>query len=141
LLQSFLQSGKAGFCYSVSANSDEGWLTVGNSSQSPANTLVACSAAVPAALAAIAIPNFVKARAASQKNACINNLRQLDAAKAEWALEKNKKDGDTPTMDDLRPYLSRKLVCPAGGHYTLGTMAERPTCSIPGHTLEPGHSD
>ncbi len=38
-------------------------------------------------LAAIAIPNFVKARATSQANACINNLRQIDGAINEWALE------------------------------------------------------
>ena len=41
-------------------------------------------------LAAIAIPNFVKARTASQKNACIANLKQLEGAKATWALENNK---------------------------------------------------
>ena len=47
-------------------------------------------------LAAIAIPNFVKARATSQANACINNLRQIDAAAQQWALEKGKKTG-TPS--------------------------------------------
>src|SRR6185312_17212668 len=45
---------------------------------------------------AIAIPNFVKARETSIQNACINNLRQIDAAKNQWALENNKKDSDTP---------------------------------------------
>ena len=44
-------------------------------------------------LAAIAIPNFVKARATSQCNACINNLRQLDAAANQFALEKGKTTG------------------------------------------------
>jgi prepilin-type N-terminal cleavage/methylation domain-containing protein len=38
-------------------------------------------------LAAIAIPNFVKARTTAYKNACINNLRQIDSAIQEWALE------------------------------------------------------
>ncbi|HZV36220.1 MAG TPA: prepilin-type N-terminal cleavage/methylation domain-containing protein, partial [Verrucomicrobiae bacterium] len=37
-------------------------------------------------LAAIAIPNFVHARTTAQQNACINNLRQIDGAKQEWAL-------------------------------------------------------
>jgi hypothetical protein len=135
LLQSFF-AGKAGFCYSVSANTSEGWFTVANSSRSPATTLVAVAAVGPAVLAAIAIPNFVKAREAAQRNACINNLRQLDAAKAQWALENNKKATDKPSMDDLRPFLHGRISCPAGGYYTLGTAAERPTCSIPGHTLE-----
>ena len=40
-------------------------------------------------LAAIAIPNFVKARETAQQNACINNLRQISAAKQQWALENN----------------------------------------------------
>src|SRR5579859_5427163 len=38
-------------------------------------------------LAAIAIPNFARARTTSQQNACINNLRQIDGAKQTWALE------------------------------------------------------
>ena len=57
-------------------------------------------------LAAIAIPNFVKARATSQPNACINNLRQIDAAANEWALETRQTTGaaiNFPT--DLTPYI------------------------------------
>src|ERR1700689_596398 len=46
-------------------------------------------------LAAIAIPNFVKARATSQANACINNLRQLDAAVNQYAIEKGLATGAT----------------------------------------------
>ena len=65
-------------------------------------------------LAAIAIPNFIKARATSQQNACINNLRQIDAAKNQWALEKGKKPTDVPTTQDLLPYLRSWPVCPAG---------------------------
>ena len=38
-------------------------------------------------LAAIAIPNFLRARSTSQQNACINNLRQIDGAIQQWALE------------------------------------------------------
>ena len=57
-------------------------------------------------LAAIAIPNFIKARASSQANACINNLRQIDAAANQFALEKGKTSGQSinfPT--DLTPYI------------------------------------
>ena len=75
-------------------------------------------------LAAIAIPNFVKARATSQANACINNLRQIDAAANQFALEQKKTTGDTinfPT--DLTPYIKLNANssipgCPAGGTYT-----------------------
>jgi hypothetical protein len=87
---------------------------------------------------AIAIPNFVKARDTAQMNACINNLRQIDAAKNEWALENNKKATDTPTAQDLKPYIKggfESLHCPAGGVYTIGAVSNAPTCSIPDHKL------
>src|SRR6516164_9322449 len=80
-------------------------------------------------LAAIAIPNFVKARATSQANACINNMRQIDAAVNQWALEQHKTTGSTaPTLTtDLTPYIKLNSAssipgCPAGGTYTVGTV-------------------
>src|ERR1700685_2348959 len=75
-------------------------------------------------LAAIAIPNFVKARATSQANACINNLRQIDAAANEFALEQGKKTSDAISYPgDLTPYIKLNSAshipgCPAGGTYT-----------------------
>src|SRR6478752_2746909 len=65
-------------------------------------------------LAAIAIPNFVKARTASQKNACIANLKQIDGAKATWALEQKKVTTDTPADSDLfgaTQYIRDKPSC------------------------------
>jgi len=86
---------------------------------------------------AIAIPNFVKARETAQRNACINNLRQIDAAKQEWALENNKKGTDTPTQAEVVQYLKDGHFpsCPQGGTYTIGANAEEPACSIPTHQL------
>jgi hypothetical protein len=86
---------------------------------------------------AIAIPNFVKARDVAMTNACINNLRQIDAAKQQWALEGGKKPGDVPATQDLKPYFKNGLfpTCPAGGTYTIGAVSNAPTCSIPGHKL------
>ncbi len=84
-------------------------------------------------LAAIAIPNFVKARQTSQTNACINNLRQLDGAIQQWALE-NKKGADSAvTTADCTPYLKNSVVCPAGGtsiddSYTVTDASTQPTC-------------
>jgi hypothetical protein len=70
-LQSLLTSTNAPFSYSVSANTSEGWLLVCNGNQHPAKMLLA-GAAVPVGIAtAIAIPNFIKARKAAQKNASI----------------------------------------------------------------------
>jgi hypothetical protein len=84
-----------------------------------------------------AMQQMQNARRNSLQIACINNLRQLDAAKAQWALEKGKTSADTPTVDDLKPYLSRgkMVVCPAGGDYSIGRLDTAPTCSVKGHVL------
>src|SRR5688572_3915232 len=52
-------------------------------------------------LMAIAVPNFVKARSVAQKNGCIANLRTIDGAKANWALENRKPQSETPEFGDL----------------------------------------
>jgi prepilin-type N-terminal cleavage/methylation domain-containing protein len=89
-------------------------------------------------LAAIAIPNFIKARQSSQTNACINNLRQIEGAKATWALE-NKKVGTAQanTTDLYGPalYIRETPVCPAGGTYTIQVVDTKATCNITGHSL------
>ena len=89
-------------------------------------------------LAAIAIPNFIKAREYSQKNACIANLKQIDGAKNSWALENKKAATHTPVDTDLfgaALYIRSKPACPADGTYTLADVANKPTCSIGGHTI------
>src|SRR5215469_17437639 len=58
-------------------------------------------------LAAIAIPNFVKARETARKNTCINNLRLIDGAKQTWALENNAAPTSTPGEGNIAPYLGR----------------------------------
>ena len=132
-----LPKGKPAFGYTVGANTPEGNLVIGNSSQSQATALLlpaaAVSVAAVSAMSAIAIPNFVKARTVAQENACINNLRQLDSAKQQWALENKKPANAVPTKADLMPYLSRWPVCPQGGTYTIGSMTEPPSCNIHGH--------
>ncbi len=123
------------FAYAVGVNTPQGLLTVGNGSQSYANLVLLPAMIVPGMLAAIAVPNFVQAKTVSQQNSCINNLRQLDAAKNQWALENAKKPTDVPTKQDLLPYLRAWPVCPQGGVYTLGPLSETPKCSFPGHQL------
>jgi prepilin-type N-terminal cleavage/methylation domain-containing protein len=98
-------------------------------------------------LAAIAIPNFVRARATSQANACINNMRQIDAAVNEWALEQGKKTADTINYPgDLTPYIKLNSAssippCPAQGTYTVGKVGDSPQviCSV-GTTVTPPHT-
>src|SRR6201989_400484 len=77
-------------------------------------------------LAAIAIPNFVRARTTAQQNACINNLRQIDGAKQQWALEKRASQTATPDITDIQPYLGRGTngsapTCPADSQSSFGT--------------------
>ena len=94
-------------------------------------------------LAAIAIPNFVKARATSQANACINNLRQIDAAANQFALEQHKTSGATINFpDDLTPYIKLNSsgsipACPAGGTYSCSLVGTNPACTL--STLTPAH--
>jgi hypothetical protein len=67
---------------------------------------------------------------------CINNLRQLDGAKQQWALENKKPATAMPTPADITPYLKDGMpVCPDGGSYTLHALAQVPTCSFQGHAL------
>jgi prepilin-type N-terminal cleavage/methylation domain-containing protein len=97
-------------------------------------------------LCAIAIPNYVRVRANSQASACINNLRQIDSAAQQFAVEKNKHVGDTIIYpDDLTAYIrlnSHGQIpdCPAGGNYTVSTVGDQPSalCSL-GTTVTPPH--
>jgi len=78
--------------------------------------------------------------AEAERNACINNLRQIDAAKNQWALENNKPATAVPTEQDIAPYIKLDAngnipVCPSGGTYTINAVGIPPTCSIPGHVL------
>jgi prepilin-type N-terminal cleavage/methylation domain-containing protein len=91
-------------------------------------------------LAAIAIPNFVRARTTSQTNACINNLRQMDGAVQEWALENKKQASDTVALTDIQPYIKLTSAgalpaCPAGGTYAVTSVSNAPTCTITAHKL------
>ena len=92
-------------------------------------------------LAAIAIPNFVRARTTSQKNACINNLRQIDGAKQQWALENKAATNAAPGSTDIQPYMGRGNLgtlasCPADSQstfdtsYLINNVQTAPTCQI-----------
>ena len=87
-------------------------------------------------LAAIAIPNFVKARSTSQQNACINNLRQMDGAMEQYALENKLSSSSTYTLANLQPYIRLTSTgnlpgCPANGTYSPGaTVTNSPVCSL-----------
>jgi len=74
---------------------------------------------------------------AANTTTCIANLHQIDTAKQEWALDKQKSATDVPTIQDLLPYLPGGTfpVCPDGGTYSINAAGVLPTCSIAGHVL------
>jgi prepilin-type N-terminal cleavage/methylation domain-containing protein len=94
-------------------------------------------------LAAIAIPNFVRARTTSQANACINNLRQMDGAVQQYALEQKLASTATYLLANLNTYIKLDSngnlpACPANGTYAPGgTVIVAPTCSL--STASPAH--
>ena|ERR1051325_8337652 len=88
-------------------------------------------------LAAIAVPNFVKARTQSQTNACINNLRQIDSGKEQLALEAKLAAGAAVVDASVNVYIKggNTPVCPASGSYTYNNLGTNPTCNISAHSL------
>ena len=90
---------------------------------------------------AVIAPNFVKARSTSCGGPlCIVFLKQIDGAKSTWALENQKEPTDTPTKADLYGtdrYIREELECDSGGVITIGSVGEEPTCSYPGHVMNP----
>ena len=97
-------------------------------------------------LAAIAIPNFIRSRSKSQATACINNMRQIDSAVQQFAMEHGKAAGTSITYpDDLTPYIKLNASssipgCPASGTYTLTLVGNIPSvlCSL-SDTVSPPH--
>ena len=87
-------------------------------------------------------PNY-DSRSTRPDKVCIINLREIDAAKNEWALENGKTNGAVCTENDINPYIKLDAKgnlarCPMGGIYTIGKVGEPPTCSL-GTTVDPPH--
>lgn len=91
-------------------------------------------------LAAIAIPAFVKARETAQLNACVNNMRIIDAGKEQAAVEHGHRDGEAIPESEISDFVRDGLgavVCPAGGGYTINPLGQDPECSRHGPLSEP----
>jgi len=97
------------------------------------------SIALTILVAAIAVPNFMKARETAMKSACIFNLKQIEAAKEQWGLENKKVAGDAVEVAAVNAFLrnSQAPVCPAGGTYSYNVICKVPTCS---HGADLGHT-
>ena len=105
-------------------------------------------------LAAIAIPSFMKARTTSQKNACINNLRQIEAGKDQYAIDVGRTNAwawanDTAAFSNLvgvaAGYIKANPACPASStteakgtaaravaDYNANAIGTSPSCTVVG---------
>ena len=123
----------------VLANRPEGLLLKGQGEGGFAQQLTKGSAGIYMPLmAAIAIPSFMQGREAAQRNACIHNLRIIDSAKQQWALETGAAGDAVPSGEEIGQYIDggfKGLECPKGGNYSINKLDEKPECSMPGHSF------
>ena len=92
-------------------------------------------------LLAVAIPSFVQARETSRAKACVANLKQIDSAKQQWAMDQKAGSTASPASSDLSPtYVRSYPSCPESGTYTINNIATLPTCSIGANTSSPSLS-
>ena len=91
-------------------------------------------------LAGIAIPSFARARNLAETQGCFNNLRMLEAAKEQAALQHELKPGQPVTEAQVSETLAngfQGLVCRKGGRYSINPVGESPSCSVHGSLPEP----
>ena len=91
-------------------------------------------------LAAIAIPSFMKSRTTSQAKACVNNLRQVESAKEQWALAVGAQQGTNAEANrtEINKYIKLQStgggtngpICPANGVYDYMAIGTNATCTI-----------
>ena len=108
-------------------------------------TLLECMIvlAIISLLAAITVPSMIRARTTSQMHDCISNLRQVDGAVQQWAVENNAGVGTPVTSANILPYLGRgssgsiaSVFCPADmtkkfdNSYTLSDTGTKPICAV-----------
>lgn len=85
----------------------------------------------------VTVPFFIRARVHSQPVSCVNNLRQIDGAKEQWALETKRSPGESAVESEIDKYIKGgALRCPKNGTYTYGKVGERPRCTIANHTMD-----
>jgi hypothetical protein len=72
-----------------------------------------------------------------KRDACINNLRIIDAGKEQWAMANRKSDGDPVNVRGVCEYIKGNTIpiCPSGGTYNFNAIGKDPECSVPGHVF------
>ena len=101
-------------------------------------------------LAMIALPAFLKSRTSTQRTGCLNNLRQIDSAKDQYALEYGGGEACSITVANVSMYIKdmSRCYCPAAlsgvrtftNSYEINLLGSNPGCTIDAsnHTLTRG---
>ncbi len=83
--------------------------------------------AIIALLAAIAVPNFLRSRRRAQATQVLQDLRMIDAAIDQYAIENNKSGGASVSWDDVRNYLKAgSRLETSGGNDVIGNAIAIP---------------
>ena len=91
-----------------------------------------------ALVAVIAVPYFVAYRKSAQTNVCVSNLRVIDYAKEQWALQTKGSPTAPCSMEDIRDFVKGDPQCPASKDpYNVTSVDTRPECptGLPAHVL------
>ena len=113
LLQRLLNAGIFPQSYAVAANTAEGWVTVAQGNQEPANALLVPAVVFPTAImAGMTLPALAKAKDKAQSIQCINNLKQIGLAARIYAIDHD--DDFPPDLQSMQSELvsPRVLICP-----------------------------
>ena len=89
--------------------------------------------AIIALLAAIAVPGFLRARKRSQASKILNDLRMIDAAVDQYAIETNRSTGNPVAITDWTNYLKKGTNLYSTGKDILGAAyGQQKVDSLPG---------
>lgn len=89
-------------------------------------------------LMSIAVPSFIQARQSARRSSCLANMKQIETAKEQWAMDNKKANGDTVAFTDLvgaTLYMKNTPSCPEAGTYSVNAIGTVPTCTVSGHVL------
>ena len=89
-------------------------------------------------LMAIAVPSFIQARHSARQSSCIHNMKEIETAKEQWAMDTKRNNGDSAAFTDLvgpTLYLKSAPSCPSAGTYTVNPIGTVPACDVSGHSL------
>lgn len=97
-------------------------------------------------LLVVALPSYIRARKQSQRNACLNNLQQIECPlTCCMPLEKGLAEGDTIDLKEFSQYMMKGTIpiCPGGGEYIISYIVggPYPRCTVHGNLLQEVYGD